>query len=346
MVSDDSKKSSVRSVGEFAEYLGLSRWTVSRVLNGHPGVHEDTRKRVLAEMERLHFQPNLMARGLRGTKTGLIGVCLQEVDSPILARKISGIQKSLHSRGLRGVIELTSGEANAEHNVINHFLSLQVDGIVLVGSVLEPDDSIFTRLKSEKTPVVAVDTAWNLPFPSVELDRQLAMLLCLRHLRQRGHDRFALLGLESDPVYGYRRIEGLRAAAARLELSWDDSFVSFRIDSPSGWSYRHGFEMAQELLQMESPPRGVIALNDTVAIGAIKAIREWGYDVPKDFAVVGFDNLPIGEWIAPGLTTIGQNVAELSDKAIKLLDSLSEGSEEEIYPIVKVQPKLIVRGST
>ncbi len=342
----DSKQSGIRSVGEFAEHVGLSRWTVSRILNGHPGVHEETRKRVLAEMERLHFHPNLMARGLRGTKTGLVGVCLQEVDSPILARKISGIQHSLHSRGLRGVIELTSGEASAEHSVINHFLSLRVNGISLVGSVLEPDDSIFDRLKSEKTPVVAVDTAWNIPFPSVELDRQLAMLLCLRHLRQRGHDRFALLGLESDPVYGYRRIEGLRAAAARLDLKWEESFVSFKIDSTSGWSYRHGYEMALELLQMEAPPRGIIALNDTVAIGAIKAIREWGYEVPKDFSVVGFDNLAIGEWIEPGLTTIGQNVNEISEKAIKMLEGLTEGSEAEVYPIVKVQPKLIVRGST
>lgn len=345
-MSNSKEKTSIRSVGEFAEHLGLSRWTVSRILNGHPGVHEKTRKRVLAEMERLNFQPNLMARGLRGTKTGLVGVCLQEVDSPILARKISGIQKSLHTRGLRGVIELTSGQAAAEHSVINHFLSLRVDGIILVGSVLEPDDPIFSRLKEEKIPVVAVDTAWNIPFPSVELDRQLAMLLCLRHLRQRGHSRFALLGLESDPVYGYRRIEGLQAAAARLDLKWDQSFVSIKIDSTSGWSYQHGFKMAQELLQMESPPKAVIALNDTVAIGAMKAIREWGYAVPNDFSVIGFDNLAIGEWITPGLTTIGQNVAELSEKAIKLLNESDQNPAEFIYPIVKVQPKLIVRGST
>lgn len=309
-------------------------------------MHEDTRKRVLAEMERLQFHPNLMARGLRGTKTGLVGVCLQEVDSPILARKISGLQKSLHKRELRGLIELTSGLASAEHKVINHFLSLRVDGIVLVGSVLEPDDPIFDRLKSEKTPVVAVDTAWNLPFPSVELDRQLAMLLCLRHLRQRGQTRFALLGLESDPVYGYRRIEGLRAAAARLELDWEKSFVSLRIDVPSGWSYRHGYEMMQELLQLESPPRAIIALNDTVAIGAIKALREWGYSVPSDYAVVGFDNLAIGEWIEPSLTTIGQNVHDLSEKAVSLLSQPLSVSSDGSYPIVKVKPNLIVRGSS
>lgn len=333
-------------MGEFAEHLGLSRWTVSRVLNGHPGVHAATRKRVLAEMERLQFQPNLMARGLRGTRTGLVGVCLQEVDSPILARKISGLQRSLHTRGLRGVIELTSGQSDAEHNVINHYLSLRVDGIILVGSVLEPDDPIFNRLKQEKTPVVAVDTAWNIPFPSVELDRQLGMLLVLRHLRQRGHNRFALLGLESDPVYGYRRIEGLRAAAARLDLNWEESFVSFKIDSPSGWSYRHGFEMAQELLQMESPPKAVIALNDAVAIGAMKAIGQWGFEIPRDFSVIGFDNLAIGEWVVPELTTIGQNVAEISEQAIKLLTESFGDSSEKIYPTVKVQPKLIVRGST
>jgi DNA-binding LacI/PurR family transcriptional regulator len=336
----------IRSVGEFAKSLGLSRWTVSRILNGHSGVHEDTAKRVLDEMKRLHFQPNMMARSLRGTKTGLVGVCLQEVDSPILARKISEIQRALHARDLRGVIELTAGQSDAEHKIINHFLSLKVDGIVLVGSTLTPDDSIFTRLKQENTSVVAVDATWNVPLPRIELDRQAAMLICLRHLRQRGRRSFALLGLESDPVYGARRIEGLKSAAKKLELSWKESFTSIKVDTQSDWSFSYGHAAAQELLQMESPPRGIIALNDEVAIGAMKAIKEWGYGIPKDFSIVGFDNLDIGQWVEPSLTSIAQNVSELIEQAIDIMQSISEGSNPDEFPIVKVQPKLNVRGSS
>lgn len=296
-------------------------------------------------MERLHFQPNLMARGLRGTKTGLVGVCLQEIESPILVRKISGLQSALREQGMRGIIEIASDQPNSEQNIINHFLSLQVDGIILIGSTLEPDDLIFSRVKAEKTAVVAVDPARNIPFPRVELDRQSAMLLCLRHLLQRGRDKYALLGLESDPVYGFRRIEGLRAAARQLGISWDSAFISIKIESESDWSYSYGYQMCQELMQMESPPRGIIALNDRVAIGAIKAIREWGYSVPGDFSVVGFDNLDVGEWIDTGLTTIAQNVNKISYEAINLLTTMKDFGGED-YPVSKVQPRLIVRGSS
>ena len=343
-MSENSGIPIIRSVEEFSNHLGLSRWTVSRILNGHKGVREETRQRVLAEMSRLNFQPNMMARSLRGSKTGLVGVCLQAIDSPILARKISGIQKVLHERGLRGVLEVTSGQPEAERSVINHFLSLQVEGIILVGSTLQPNDPIFTRLSAEKTSVVSVDAAWDVPLPRVELNRHGAMLLCLRHLLKRGRTSFALLGLESDPIYGYRRIEGLKEAAEKLDLSWDNAFTSFKVDSQAQWSFGYGDAMAQELLQMESPPRGIIALNDEVAIGALKTIREWGYFVPRDFSVVGFDNLDIGEWTEPGLTSIAQNVEGLIEHSIQLMQD--ESAMEGDFPVVKVQPRLIVRGST
>ncbi|EDY83779.1 hypothetical protein VDG1235_3406 [Verrucomicrobiia bacterium DG1235] len=347
MAGTSEEESNIRSVGDFAKYLGLSRWTVSRILNGHTGVHEDTRKRVMDEMHRLGFQPNMMARSLKGAKTGLIGVCFQEIESPILARKISSLQESLRSRGLRGVMEITSGVAEAERDIINHFFSLRVDGIILIGSELAPEDPIFKRLSREAMPVVTVDAAYDIPLPRVELDRHMAMLLSLRHLQQRGHSSFALLGLESDPVYGARRIEGLKEAAKKLGLDWDGSFLSLKTESRKDWSYEYGYDLAQELLQLENPPRGVIALNDRVAIGAMKAIREWGYKIPKDFSVVGFDNLEIGQWTEPSLTTVGQNVGEIIEESIVLIQGLiDDGKKPNVAPVIRVQPKLIVRTSS
>ncbi|MBC2605267.1 LacI family DNA-binding transcriptional regulator [Pelagicoccus albus] len=347
MPSGSNEDINIRSVGDFAKHLGLSRWTVSRILNGHTGVHEDTRKRVMDEMHRLGFQPNMMARSLKGAKTGLIGVCFQEIESPILARKISSLQESLRTRGLRAVMEVTSGVAEAERDIIHHFFSLRVDGIILIGSELSSKDPIFSRLARENMPVVTVDAAQDIPLPRVELDRHSAMLLSLRHLQQRGHKSLALLGLESDPVYGARRIEGLKEAAAKLGMEWDTSFLSMKSDKKTSWSYQYGFDMAQELLQLENPPRGIIALNDRVAIGAMKAIREWGYRIPEDFAVVGFDNLEIGQWTDPALTTVGQNVADLIEQAVILIQKLIDGElSSKEAPVVQVHPKLIVRSSS
>lgn len=344
---DKEEDPNIRSVGDFAKHLGLSRWTVSRILNGHTGVHEDTRRRVMEEMNRIGFQPNMMARSLKGAKTGLIGVCFQEIESPILARKISSLQESLRARGLRAVMEITSGVPGAERDIINHFISLRVDGVILIGSELSPKDPIIRRLASESLPVVTVDAAKDIPLPKIELDRSSAMLLALRHLQQRGYSSFALLGLESDPVYGARRIEGLKSAAEKLGIIWERNFLSLKSRDRQDWSYQYGFDLAQELLQLENPPRGVIALNDRVAIGAMKAIREWGYEIPKDFSVVGFDNLEIGQWTEPALTTVGQNVGELIEEAIRCIQNLIEGeSDKSDPPVVLVQPKLIVRASS
>lgn len=347
MSLEREEEANIRSVGDFAKHLGLSRWTVSRILNGHTGVHEDTRRRVMDEMNRIGFQPNMMARSLKGAKTGLIGICFQEIESPILARKISSLQESLRARGLRGVMEITSGVPGAERDIINHFFSLRVDGVILIGSELSPTDPIIRRLAAESMPVVTVDAAYDIPLPKIELDRRSAMLLALRHLQQRGYKNFALLGLESDPVYGARRIEGLKAAAAKLGIDWETSFLSLKDTGRKMWSYQYGFDLAQELLQLENPPRGVIALNDRVAIGAMKAIREWGYDIPKDFSVVGFDNLDIGQWTEPALTTVGQNVGELIEEAIRCIQNLIESPvTPNDPPVVLVQPKLIVRASS
>ncbi|MDQ8179215.1 LacI family DNA-binding transcriptional regulator [Pelagicoccus sp. SDUM812005] len=347
MPTPNEEENNIRSVGDFAKYLGLSRWTVSRILNGHSGVHEDTRERVMSEMHRLGFQPNMMARSLKGAKTGLIGVCFQEIESPILARKISSLQESLRSRGLRAVMEITSGIPEAERDIINHFFSLRVDGVILIGSALSQDDPILARLARESVPVVTVDSLRDIPLPRVDLDRSAAMGLTLRHLQQRGHDSFALLGLESDPIYGARRIDGLKEAAQKSGMDWEKSFLSLKIEGRRVWSYEYGYDLAQSLLQLESPPRAIIALNDRVAIGAMKAIREWGYAIPTDFAVVGFDNLEIGQWCEPTLTTVGQNVAEIIEKSVGLIEKLIDsGKAPEENPVVMVQPKLIVRASS
>jgi len=296
-------------------------------------------------MKRLNFQPNLMARGLRGAKTGLVGVCLQGMNSPILARKIFTIQESLQARGLRGLIEITAGDADAECDVINHFLSLNVDGIIMVGSVLEADDPTFDRIKESKVMSVSVDPANPVPIPRVEVDRRMGMGLCLRHLLQRGHKRFALLGLESDPVYGAKRMEGLKEASKAFGVSWRKSFVSLSLQDEKEWSYDYGYALAQNLMQMEDPPKGVIALNDEVAVSAMQVIIEWGYSVPDEFSVIGFDNLGIGEWTKPKLTSVAQNVEELVDVSIRVLEQ-SSGKALALPEVTLVTPRMIVRGSS
>lgn len=119
----------ISSTKDLAQHLGISRWTVSRVLNGHPEVKEESRIRVLEAAGELGFSPNAMARGLRGGPTGLIGVCFQELESPALAKKMAFLQQELRTWGFQAMIELTDGDPELEESVIRHFLSLRTEGI-------------------------------------------------------------------------------------------------------------------------------------------------------------------------------------------------------------------------
>lgn len=199
----------IASTKDLADYLGLSKWTVSRVLNGHPEVKEETRQRVLEAAREHGFSPNAMARGLRGGSTGLVGVCFQKLESPALAKKTSFLQQELRSLGFQGMIELTDGDPNLEETAIRHFLSLKCDGIILVGTTLKGDNPTIQHLIKARVLIVLVDPIHKFLFSAIHLDRAGIMEHIVDHLWGGGHRQFALLGIESDLVLGQVRIEGI-----------------------------------------------------------------------------------------------------------------------------------------
>lgn len=195
MTAKKTIQPAIQSTDALARHLGLSRWTVSRVLNEHPGVKEETRLKVQEAMLQLGFEPNRMARGLRGSRTMMIGICFQELDSPVLARKTAMLQHFLRKEGYRAIIELTGGDPLLEEAAIRHFLGIKVDGIVLVGSTLQTSQPIVRQLDAIPTPVVTVDPASNLPMTQIHLDRVWAMKMIIDHLHEAGHRRFCIVGI-------------------------------------------------------------------------------------------------------------------------------------------------------
>lgn len=346
MSTEKKDPSPVDSTAALAEYLGVSRWTVSRVLNGHPGVREATRRRILEAMGKLGFQPNAMARGLRGSQTQLIGICFQEIGTPVLARKVATLQNHLRQERYRAIMELTAGDPLFEEEVIRHFLAMRVDGIVLVGSTLPPDHPLILQLVSDGLPTVAVDPAYALPLPTVHLDREYGMELKVKCLYDLGHRSFAILGVESDPVYGARRMQGLRRAARRYQMGFREHFISLSLQGFDLQDYNYGYALGRELLARDSVPTGLIALNDRIALGAVKALSETGLRIPQNASIIGFDNLEVAAWARPSLTTVDQQIDLMMSTAVTLLLQ-SLRSREVTGPSVQyIRPVLKAREST
>lgn len=339
---------SIRTTAALAKHLGLSRWTVSRVLNGHRGVKPATVARVHAAMEALGFSPNPIARGLRGGKTGMIGVCFLELETPMLVRKTVALQHVLRERGFQAIIEMTNGRPALEEQAIGSFQALKVDGIVLVGSSLQPRSPAVGRLEASGIPVVAVDPSGSLPFPRVAVNRARAYQMLADHLLELDPGgRIAVLGIHTDIIYGPERLKGLRSAAKQRGLEPDAVFRFFHDAGREDLFYEYGYELCGRVLKEDSLPGAFLCLNDQIALGAIRRLHEARIAVPGRVKVTGFDNLAISRYAYPTLTTIGQRVDELMQAAADLLLSWVDSGEAPAPGRVRrIVPRLVVRESS
>lgn len=339
-----SKKNSIsientRNTATLAKQLGLSRWTVSRVINGHPGVRPETTQRVLAAMSKLGYEPNAFARGLRGGRTGMVGICFQELDNPILTRKASLLQAFFREQGYHAMIELTNGDQMREAEAIRDFLGLRVEGIVLLGSALK-------TASTGDVPVVWVDPEQKVDGEQISVDRGYSMKLVLEHLHALGHRKYGVLGIDPENPYGAFRLPAFKRSCQRLRIDVDKDTYSIYQPGRPDHTYEYGRELAEAFLE-QSPIKAtaVIALNDRVAIGAINHFRSKGLRIPEDISVTGYDNLDVAAHFQPSLTTIDQCETKLMHKACDALISRIEGGKSEVKRRL-IRPELIIRDST
>lgn len=345
MKSGKGKKPAViEGTAGLAQHLGISRWTVSRVLNGHSGVKEETRKRVLEAMEELGFSPNRFAQGLRGKPSGLIGVSFPYLEATVLAEKSRQLQQELRESGYRGIFEIPEGDPEIEREVIRHFLSIQVEGIVLIASKLSSRDPVFAEVAKRGVGIVAVDARNALPVMRVQLNRAKAMETILQHLYGLGHRGIALLGLGSDDMYRAERLRGLKRACKNLGLDYERDLQFIDEEGYSWRDFAFGAVLARKVLNMKrNRPTALVCLNDCLAVSAVRALQEAGRKVPEEFSVIGFDNTPESEWGNPPLTTVSQSIPQLMKHANKLLWKSIKG---DVAELVKVDPELVARGTT
>ena len=345
--SPDSKKAPPRitSTADLARHVGLARTTVSRVLNEQPGLKSSTIERVQRALAETGFTPNAFATMLRGKGTSSVGICMENLLTPPLLRKLAALQRQLRSHGYTSLIEVYApGESRT---ILRHFLSMRVEAVVFIGHFdLEELEARIRELIGHKLPHLVIDHHGIPHANTVTLDRAQAMRTMMDHLLDLGHRSFGLLGIPLDHPSHLERIHGIRAALTARGFDLPTCARSFDAQCVRAQDFEFGHALARQFLALKVPPTAYVALNDEIAIGAMRAFQEAGLVIPRDASVTGFNNQDICTMMAPPLTTVDQEIEPTIKAAMQvLLAHLRHGLPSRSV-LRTISPEVIIRQST
>ncbi|MFC6086594.1 LacI family DNA-binding transcriptional regulator [Sphaerisporangium aureirubrum] len=328
-----------RRLAEVAKKVGVSEATVSRVLNGKPGVADATRAAVLTALDVLGYERPTQ---LRGERARLVGLVLPELGNPIFPALAEVVGGALAQQGFTPVLCTRTAGGLSESDYVEMLLEQQVSGVVFAGGHYAEADAPhehYHRLLELGLPVVLVNAATDdLEFPRVSTDDAVAVEQAFGHLTSLGHERIGLVLGPEDHIPSRRKLAAFRASAKVAGIELGEDMVERTLFSPEG-----GQAVVSRLLR--KGVTGVICGSDPLALGAIRAVRRVGMSVPEDVSVVGYDDSAFMNCTNPPLTTVRQPIEAMGRTAVTLLVGQIEGatvtSEELLF-----EPELVVRGST
>lgn len=328
---------------EVARLAGVSRSTVSRVINNRPNVRPETRERVQQAVCQSGYRPHPVARSLVTKCTQIIGMVIPEAVTtlfidpffPLLLRGATETCNAHHYHLLLSLFNDPAGREEMYQRVLRHGY---LDGVLVASTSL--DDPLILDLLRDQIPFVSVGRHPNQQVHYVDADNVTGARMAVEHLIRLGHRRIASITGRLDTLHGQDRLEGYRQALQAHRIQVDESLIV-----EGDFTENSGVVGMQRLLP--ASPDAVFAASDVMAIGALKALRQAGWQVPHDVALIGFDDIPAASVIEPALTTVRQPIERMGSMAVDLLVSVLENSSEEEAPAHRIilPTELVVRAS-
>lgn len=326
---------------DIAAATGFSANTVSLALRGSGRIPQETRERILAAARKLNYLPNQVAQSLVSRETRTVGLILTSIVNPILAQASRAIERELAARGYSLMLSATENDIGKEIEAMNVFRSRQVDGMLIYAANHTELGHIRPLRKAGYPTVLLVDDPAG-QLDVVSVDDRRGGEIATDHLVALGHRRIAFLDAGGG-LGNFEKREGYQRGLENGGIPFDPSLV---ID-PRGHSAAAGYRAFSEFLaSARSRPTGLIASNDLLAFGALRACRDRGIAVPRDLALVGFDDIEASEYAPVPLTTVHYGADELSKAAVERLLALVQ-APDRLPPPKRffIEPTLVVRDS-
>jgi DNA-binding LacI/PurR family transcriptional regulator len=338
---EDRKRITSKDVARFA---GVSRATVSAVINKTRPVSKKLTDRVEAAMRELNYQPNSLARSLKGKRTHRIGLLVGNAGSPFWALVINTVERVAYGQGFHVMLGDSGEDPEKELAHLKIMSGERVDGIIIAPSG-ETNREFILRLASE-IPVVLFDRRFDAPIDTVASDNELGAYLATLHLIEtKKIEKIACLTISLEISPGLERLEGYRKALREKNIPIRNEWIKVE-----DYTEEAGHKATKELLQDQERPQAIFASSHLQAVGALRAIDEMCLKVPDDITIIGFDEMPWAAFLSPPLTVVSQPVVKMAAQATNLLLDriLSRWESSDESPVVEQilhRPHLIVRES-
>lgn len=326
------------SIKKISELSGVSVATVSRIINKKGKYSKQTEEKVLKIIQEQHYIPNLIARSLRTKTTSIVGIIVPDITNEYFAKIVLHIQKELFLKNYSTIICNTDEQLQLERQHLDILSAQNVSGIIMVGQPAHGS-------KKNKIPCVYIDRKPRVSnakdYVLIISDNIRGGYLAGKELIQKGCKKIATIMDMREYALGHERYKGFCLSLEEYSIPQNDELL-FPIQTVN---FQNGEMAMKQLLTQHPDIDGVFCYTDWVALGAIKAIQDMSFLVPRDIKVVGFDDISVSELAQIPLTTVHQNTSQMAKEAVDALIHLIQKIEVK-QPIKKLPVKLIQRATT
>lgn len=334
---------------DVANLAGVSRATVSYVINGQTNgkvaISQETVDRVLQAVEKLGYEPDAGAQALRSGSTKTIGLIIPDLSNPHFWQNADGVEQEARAAGYR--LLLSSMDLNVQYgeDIFKDLSGRRIDALILMGLLVDqsPEAQVtLTHSLSRNLPIVQVNDRANMDakVDSVISDYRAATTAAMAHLFSLGHRRIGLIYGVAIADLALDRLEPYREALASMGLAVDPELII-----NCGPTSEDGYQAGSRLLELEDRPTAIVAINDILALGVLRAAGDRKLRVPEDFSLVGFDDIPVANYLVPRLTTASKDAVRMGREAVRLALSRIEDPGRPCR-VVAIPSQFIVREST
>ncbi|MEK4403671.1 LacI family DNA-binding transcriptional regulator [Sporosarcina sp. FSL K6-6792] len=325
------------TIQDVARKAGVSVATVSRVLNNQNVVAKETTIKVEKAIKELNYEPSVLGRNLRTSESRLLLVLIPSIANPFYTEIIKGIEDTAIEKDYNILLCETGSNPKREAIYINLVRNRLADGVISMDPAV---DKVRLTELANKYPVVQCseyDKAGTISY--VTIDSELAAYQAVRYLIQIGHKRIGLINSDNKYLYARERYEGYIKALNEFEIPINTDWI-YNVESVK---FQDGQQAMRSLLDQPDRPTAIFADSDVLAIGALKEINSSGLNVPKDIALVGFDNIDFSNMTYPTLTTISQPMYEMGSASANMI--IQKISGKKVGNII-LNHEFVIREST